>query len=112
MTERKFKERAGENSDPLSESDLLAVLSYVGETTSNAACPMCATRKWVVETETQNGEPSLIAFPGRMLFRSREKDVFGETPTLVLTCDNCGFIREHNIPFILNKIRGAGNVSE
>ncbi len=89
---------------------LQAALGHIGHVTANMACPCCGTRKWTVETEGMGGLLSpLLPFLAYIPFTAAP--FFGPAPvipSIVLSCDECGFVRHHNVPHILKRLGVAG----
>ena len=88
---------------PYSDDELRDALAYIAETTPNAACPMCANRTWAFDNDKakKNTVPRVTYTP----FTNRA--FFGAAPaipTISLTCENCGFIREHSLPMVITKM--------
>jgi predicted RNA-binding Zn-ribbon protein involved in translation (DUF1610 family) len=89
------------------DEEMLFVIEHIGTQTANSKCPFCGNPTWTAETEKRDGEESLIPYPAFIMFGTPPYTrPFGLIPVVVLTCDNCGFIRHHSITSIL-KLRGA-----
>jgi rubredoxin len=87
---------------PYSDDDLRAALQYIGEKTSNRPCPMCGAKSWTFESagSVLAAVPKVAYVPMTMVAH------FGRAPAIpviTLTCENCGFIRHHNIPMVMTK---------
>ena len=85
--------------------DLQAALSHIASTTANVACPFCGCKTWTLETEGSEGLKPYLAY-----VQFSASHMFGPAPVIpaiVLSCDECGFIRQHNLPHILAKFKGA-----
>lgn len=99
--------------DPTKPHDLHKAVELVKERTAGRVCPFCDHRKWLVESRSPvsaisqlNGDAN--AAP---VFLLTDTDSFWEgpptIPAVVMTCENCGFIRLHNVPVLLGGADGG-----
>lgn len=97
-----------EKDHPYSEEELRDALVYVAETTPNAACPFCGNSTWAMESD--KSKPKLV--PKVVFAPFTNRAFFGPAPaipTISLTCENCGFIRLHNLPMVMTKLNDGGS---
>lgn len=87
---------------------LMNALEALAKHVPPAKCPICSALDWTVESEPGGILSSFIPMPGMLGFKSSTLPMAPVVPTLVLTCESCGFIRQHNIPTLL-KIRENRN---
>lgn len=72
----------------------------------NAECPICHTRDWVIETRP-DPKTSEIDYSAPVFAMKDPRSFWGAAPaivTLAFTCTECGFLRQHNVPWIEGKI--------
>lgn len=96
-----------DNRYPNPEQDAIDALRALSEHVPPAKCPICNTMNWTVESEPGGLLSSWRPMPGLLGFKSATLPTSPIVPTLVLSCENCGFIRQHNIPTLAKKGRGG-----
>lgn len=71
--------------DDLTSSQFMAVMDTFTETSHH--CPVCNTRQWSVQLDTDD-KPVLLALPS---FRDGSDKML----SFFMSCSRCGFIRSH-----------------
>lgn len=62
----------------------------------NPECPICKNRRWFLETDGRG----LLSSPSPEFISKDPRGFWGPAPsipTVVYSCGNCGFVRQHNI---------------
>lgn len=89
----------------LDQFDSVATSLLVKDRTEGKTCPMCDTEDWRIEVRSKGDK--LLPAP---VFVVKDTGAwFGPSPAIpaiALSCGNCGFIRLHNIPLLVNSISG------
>ena len=96
---------SNKNGPTYDDQSLQSALAHIGERSANAPCPFCGCRTWTVETEGSDVLKPYLAY-----IHFSASHTFGPAPVvpaIIISCDDCGFIRQHNLPHILSKLNGA-----
>lgn len=75
-------------------------------------CPICKNTEWVTETRPHPSGKDINFFAPAFVMKD-PRSFFGPAPaipTIALTCTACGFLRQHNISWLLKKAGGVPNV--
>lgn len=90
---------------PYSDDELRDALLYVAQRTPRARCPLCAHESWTYDDDKAKGRAvprvTYVPFTNRAFFGPAPS-----IPTISLTCDNCGYVRNHSIPMIISNLKG------
>jgi ribosomal protein S27AE len=86
-----------DNKDAEEDKLSWAALEYIGEVTANAKCPFCSNETWVY-AHNERGAPR------RALMSYRGPTFAHVVPAVALVCDNCGYIRYHDLAMIKTKL--------
>lgn len=76
---------------------LWEALEYIGRKTQNVSCPFCGNKTWVY-AKRDDGQPRAAL----LTYTKTDDPVI--IPAIPLTCDNCGFVRNHDIAMISTKL--------
>lgn len=88
----------------LTEDEVHQALTEFSKRTGKHECPVCNNSTWEIETQVDVETARILPLPGLIGYRSTTNhSVAPTTPTLVITCDNCGYVRMHSIPMLLRK---------
>ena len=60
------------------------VVAFLGAKGANAVCPICTSSQWTVTDPA-----SALQIPSN--------GITGATPVVVITCNNCGYVRMHSL---------------
>ncbi len=87
--------------------DLLESLTFATDR-GGWACPFCAHRSWLIETpEGEAIAPGLAQKPPTGIFQYGPLTFAGPPlmPTIAFTCRKYGFVRQHNLAWIKERLR-------
>lgn len=74
-----------------------------------ATCPMCKSTDWLSETRP-DPKSDQIDYNAPVFALKDPRSFWGPAPaipTLAFTCVSCGFLRQHNISWLLKKVEGS-----
>jgi len=95
----------GKSGDVSPKELLINALDSVKQKTAGRHCPFCGHPKWLIETnpdDTPFGQLVGATVPAPAYLVTDPRDLPSPAiPTLVLTCENCGFVRLHNLTHLL-----------
>lgn len=86
--------------DFLDQFDTHSAFVVAALRTRKRPCPMCDVDDWRLEIAEREGVKS----PAPVFVMKDPRAYWGPTPSMpaiAFTCGNCGFIRLHNVPYLL-----------
>lgn len=94
-------EKPPEPTDPPVPTRDQVIAFLRAKTPDGAPCPVCASQNWSI------GREPLDYLTNRIMQKSIARTVLDGTvtPTVLLACNNCGYIREHSAMMITEWVR-------
>jgi hypothetical protein len=103
--------KPNEEKDFLEQFDTHSAFLMAAMKTRGRPCPMCDVDDWRLEIAEKDG----VVSPAPIFVMKDARSYWGPSPSMpaiAFTCGNCGFIRMHNLPYLLKAITPGNSDGE